>query len=279
MLPKTVAVVGLGLIGGSLALAWSRAGLTVWGVEIDPAVAEKALAAGAAERICVPEELAGAEVIVLALPPRACVRFLEQYADRLPAGAVVTDTCGVKQTVVAGCEPVCQRCGLRFVGAHPMAGKEHNGFANAQADLFAGASYILAPTADTDPAALDTVRDLALAAGCAGCTYTTPAEHDVRIAFTSQLPHVLAGAYVRSPVCASHVGFAAGSYRDVSRVAAVDEKLWSELFAENSAALQQELDGLIERLGQMRDALQTADRERIAALIREGRMAKEQMRE
>ena len=275
----TVAVVGLGLIGGSLAMAWSAAGIRVLGVEKDADTARQALQAGAVASLCPPDGISEAQAVVLAMAPHACIAFLREYAAVLPRGAVVTDVCGVKQAVVAACEALCRPYGLRFVGGHPMAGKEHNGFGNAQADLFEGASYILTPTDQTEPAALDTVRDLALAAGCDGCTYTTPEEHDRRIAFTSQLPHVLAGAYVRSPQWARHTGFSAGSYRDVSRVAAVDETLWSELFLQNRQALCEEIGGLVERLSAMQKALEEENTEKVAGLIRAGREAKEQLSE
>ena len=126
---------------------------------------------------------------------------------------------------------------------------------------------------------MDTLRALAAALGCASVTITTPAHHDRQIAFTSQLPHVLAGAYVQSPVCPGHKGYSAGSYRDVSRVAAVDEILWSELFALNQVPLIEELDGLIARLETARAAIASGDRDEIAAVIRRGRLVKEALGE
>ena len=160
-----------------------------------------------------------------------------------------------------------------------MAGRERGGWQNATHNLFRGASYIFTPPEGTPEYAMDTLRALAAALGCASVTITTPAHHDRQIAFTSQLPHVLAGAYVQSPVCPGHKGYSAGSYRDVSRVAAVDEILWSELFALNQVPLIEELDGLIARLETARAAIASGDRDEIAAVIRRGRLVKEALGE
>lgn len=156
-----------------------------------------------------------------------------------------------------------------------MAGKEHSGFSNADAGLFQGASYILTPEKDTPPAALSLLQELASALGCGRITVTTPDHHDRMIAFTSQLPHVLAGAYVKSPRCPEHNGYSAGSYRDVSRVATVDEKLWSQLFLLNADHLTEEIDTLIANLTACRDAVAAGDHSRLEDVLRRGREIKE----
>lgn len=284
----TVAVAGLGLIGGSLALALLKN--TDWrvvGMDLRPQTARAALGAGLAaaglpEGEPVPaglfpaaELLKNADLLVLALAPEPALDFLKRHAHLLPHGAVVTDVCGVKQWIVSACAPVCAERGLRFIGGHPMAGKERSGFSNADADLFRGASYILTPTPDATPAALEAVKALAAAVGCNEVTVTTPAHHDRMIAFTSQLPHVLAGAYVKSPVSLYHAGYSAGSYRDVSRVATVDERLWSQLFLLNRDFLLQEIDGLIDNLSACRKAIASEDRVELEQILREGRLRKE----
>ncbi|MGI6265272.1 MAG: prephenate dehydrogenase [Acutalibacteraceae bacterium] len=274
---KTIAVVGLGLIGGSMALALRRrTDHRVLGLARNPAVCDAALRQDAIHEAVEPADLARADVVLLALPPEATVDYLRQNGRCLRPGAVVSDVCGVKQAIVAACEPLCAGYGARFVGAHPMAGKEHSGFGNADADLFVGASYILTPTAQTDPDALETMRALARQMGAARLTETDPATHDRIIAFTSQLPHVLAGAYVTSPTCPQYRGFSAGSYRDVSRVATVDEHLWSRLFLLNADPLCAELDGLIARLQDYRDAIVAGDQSRLEAILTAGRLRKEE---
>ena len=272
---NTVAIAGLGLIGGSLALALkANTACTVVGIDRDEAAVSAARAAGAVD-LAGREALPRALLLILALPPAAAAPFLREHAASLPPGTLVTDVCGVKRAVVAACEPVCREHGLVFLGGHPMAGKETSGFGSADAQLFRGASYILTPTPDTPPAAVDTMRELAAALGCARVTVASPEEHDRMIAFTSQLPHVLAGAYVKSPCCPKHAGFSAGSYRDVSRVASVDEKLWTQLFLMNGDDLCGEIDTLIENLRACRDAIAAKDAGRLEAVLREGRLRKE----
>ena len=274
---KTVAIVGLGLIGGSMALALRRrAAHRLVGIDVNPAVCEAALQQDAVDEAGGPERLAEADIVLLALAPQHLIPFVQQHIDRIPAGAIVSDVCGVKAAIVEVCEPLCEQHGLFFVGGHPMAGKEHSGFGNADADLFVGASYIFAPTPRTDRRALETMQQLAHEMGCARTTLTTPQEHDRIIAFTSQVPHVLAGAYVTSPTCPQYRGFSAGSYRDVSRVATVDEHLWSHLFLLNAGPLCDEIDGLIDRLHQYREALAAGDRDRLEQILATGRKRKEE---
>jgi prephenate dehydrogenase len=277
---KTIAIVGLGLIGGSMALALQKqGGYTVLGFDRDPATQEAALASGAVQDTAGPETLPQAELLILALPPEAAVACLRELGDFLRPGALVTDVCGVKRAVVGACGPLCREKGLLFLGGHPMAGRERGGFQNATGNLFRGASYILTPTPDTPETAVASMKQLAADLGCGGVTVASPEEHDRMIAFTSQLPHVLAGAYVQSPQCPDHRGYSAGSYRDVSRVAAVDETLWSQLFLMNRDMLCGELDGLIQRLQTARAAVASGDREAVAEVIRRGRLVKERLGE
>lgn len=281
--PLPVFILGLGLIGGSLALALSAdQRYRVTGAARNPDTIRAAQAAGVAAVSAVEAEGAGmyaaleqAELVVLAVPPEGAFSFLEEHAAHLRPGAVVTDVCGVKAAVVARCAPLCRRAGAVFVGGHPMAGKEVSGFAAAEAGLFQGASYILTPEPDTPPSAVAVLEQMSADVGCARVTVTTPAHHDEMIAFTSQLPHVLAGAYVKSPRCPEHRGYSAGSYRDVSRVASVDEELWSELFLLNRDNLCGEIDTLVGHLQECRDAVASGDRDRLRRVLREGREIKQ----
>ena len=273
---STIVIAGLGLMGGSMAMALRRAGCpAVLGIDRDPDTLAAALRTGAVDRAGDPELLQGADILILALSPEAAVSFLQEHVSLLPAGALVTDVCGVKRAVVEALAPICREHGLLFIGGHPMAGKEKSGFAAADPCLFKGASYILTPGPDTPDEAVEVMRTLALALGCTRLTVTSPSRHDRMIAFTSQLPHVLAGAYVKSPCCPFHKGFSAGSYRDVSRVAAVDETLWSQLFLLNADDLCAEIDTLIANLTLCRDAVASGDKARLEEVLREGRQIKE----
>ena len=269
---KTIAIVGLGLIGGSMALALRRSSRYIlYGLDSDPVTLMNALKRSAVDKAGGAELLAHADLVIL-----ATLAFLRDNAAAIKPGAVVTDVCGVKQAIVEPAAALCEAAGLTFIGGHPMAGKEKGGFDNADAALFEGACYILTPTPSTPAAVVDGMKELAAQLGCARMTVTTPAHHDRMIAFTSQLPHVLAGAYVKSPCCLYHAGFSAGSYRDVSRVASVDETLWTQLFLLNQTALCAEIDGLMERLQACRDAVAAGDRQALTALLREGRERKEE---
>ncbi len=271
----TITVVGLGLMGGSFALAMQKAApVRVVGLDRDPEVLMQALKRHAIDEVASDELLSQTDILVLALAPRAAVQVLSEIAPKLKKGAIVTDLCGVKRYVVAACTPICEENGLHFIGAHPMAGKEKSGFAQADAALFTGASFIITPTESTPETVVETMHNIAKLLGCTRLTVTTPEEHDRMIAFTSQLPHVLAGCYVQSPCSARHEGFSAGSYRDVSRVATVDENLWCELFAENSDLLENELEHLIARLEEFRKAIEERDEAHMARMIKEGRLCK-----
>ena len=274
---KTIAIVGLGLIGGSMALALRRSSRYIlYGLDSDPVTLMNALKRSAVDKAGGAELLAHADLVILALPPEAALAFLRDNAAAIKPGAVVTDVCGVKQAIVEPAAALCEAAGLTFIGGHPMAGKEKGGFDNAAAARVAGGGYIRPPPPAAPAARGAGMKELAAQLGCARMTVTTPAHHDRMIAFTSQLPHVLAGAYVKSPCCLYHAGFSAGSYRDVSRVASVDETLWAQLFLLNQTALCAEIDGLMERLQACRDAVAAGDRQALTALLREGRERKEE---
>lgn len=273
---KTIVVVGLGLIGGSVALALSATGqYEVLGIETDPHTVTAALEKGAVKRCGDVALLGEADMVLMALSPRSTIRFLQQNVARIKKGALVTDVCGVKTPVVAAVEPLCIENGLRFVGGHPMAGKEKSGFANADGALFCRASYLIATTEHSDPAAIEQVKQLAADLGCRQTVMTTPKDHDEIIAFTSQLPHVLAGAYVKSARCERQQGFTGGSYQDVSRVATVDENLWTDLFLLNKENLLTEIDDLIAHLTNYRTALADDNAAALSDTIRLGREIKQ----
>lgn len=270
-----IAIAGMGLIGGSLGLALKhRTAHTVIGIDRDSAVIDAAVRAGAADKTGI-HYLDMADVLVIALAPEDTVTFLKQNADRLRPGTIVTDVCGIKRMIMEECVPICRDKGLNFVGGHPMAGRERGGFANADPGLFEGAHYILTPPDGTPPHVTDIIKRLAMEIGCAGVNITTADKHDSIIAFTSQLPHVLAYAYVKSPSCPEHHGYSAGSYRDVSRVAASDERLWARLFLQNSDNLCREIDTLTDNLKKCRDAVASGDLRLVREILREGRVRKE----
>ena len=274
-----VAIIGLGLIGGSLAKAFSEyTDHFVMGLDKNPAVLQQAMSLHAVYKVADDEALKQADVIYLCVYPFAAVEFVKKHHAAFKKGAIVTDTAGIKTYLCREMDALSRRYGFTFVGSHPMAGKERNGFAYAEASLFNGASYIVVPL-NAPKLAVDTIEALALELGFGGICKTTPEEHDRMIAFTSQLPHVLACAYVMSPQCPRHQGFSAGSYRDVSRVARINEVLWSELFLDNRQPLVEELDILQQNLERLKHAIQQGDRDELQALLKQGREIKEALGE
>ena len=268
-------VVGLGLIGGSLALALRRAELVVHGFDTDAETARAASRRSIMAQTTPDELLREAQIVFVALFPDETVDFITQNAARFRPGTVVVDCCGIKGRVMERVTPVAAAHDFTFIGGHPMAGKEHGGFANADVELFDDASFLLVPPEHTPPETLAALRALLAGLGFARVVATTAEEHDRMIAFTSQLPHALAAAYVMSGCCLRHAGFSAGSYRDVSRVAHLNPALWAELFLENRAAFLAETDGMLANLKALRDAAAANDRPTLENLLAQARARKD----
>ena len=218
-------------------------------------------------------------MLILGLYPEEAVEYMEQIGSRLKKGALVIDVSGIKRYICKNMPPIAEKHGFVFVGTHPMAGKEKGGYVSSEAALFKGASFIITPIDDSSAEQVEWLKRFAADLGFGMHVVCTPEEHDRMIAFTSQLPHVLANAYVQSPQCLHHRGFSAGSYRDVSRVARLNEHLWAELFLQNSDALTQELELLIKNITEMCDAIKANDRETLETILGRGRMVKEELGE
>lgn len=276
-----IGIIGLGLIGGSFAKAIKQnTPHLVAGFDIAEDVMEQALAEGAIDMQLDNTVLARCDLLLTALYPQASIEAVAQRIPLLKKGCVVADLCGVKRVVCAALDKPCRDAGLVFVGAHPMAGREFSGYAYTLPTLFKGASLIVTPTRPEDAQtarALTMLQTLARETGFGRTVVTTPEHHDKMIAYTSQLAHVLSNAYVKSPRANEHAGYSAGSFKDVTRVAKLNETMWAELFLDNADHLGVELDLLIANLSAYRDALQNGDRGALRALLREGREIKERL--
>lgn len=271
----TVGIVGLGLIGGSMAKSIkARTSHTVYGVDTDHETMMLARMCGAVDRELTEENLGECSLILVALCPTAAVSWAEHNAERIAKDAILMDLCGVKRTVCASLAPIAERCGFSYIGGHPMAGRERGGFVSATEDLFVGASMILTPDRRTDMRLLETLQKFFLDLGFAGLTFSDPDEHDRIIAYTSQLAHITSSAYIKSPEAQRRRGFSAGSFQDLTRVARLDEKMWTELFLDNADYLTEELDILVQNLTAYLDALRSKDADALCALLREGREKK-----
>ena len=270
-----VAIVGLGLIGGSMAKSIkNRTAHTVWGADLNSETMTMARMCGAIDAPLTEENLPQADLVLVAIRPGAAIEWVRQHADRIAKSAILVDLCGVKRTVVAAIAPIAEQYGFAYIGGHPMAGRERGGFTASTEDLYVGASMILTPDKRTDMRLLETLKAFFLDLGFAGLTFSTPEEHDRIIAFTSQLAHIVSSAYVKSPEAQRRRGFSAGSFQDMTRVARLDEDMWTELFLDDEDFLTGELDELIGHLTDYRDALRAKDARRLHDLLKEGRELK-----
>ena len=273
-----IGVIGLGLIGGSMAKALNQStDNAVYGFDTNPEVVQRAKLVNAIEEELTPEMIPLCDLVIIALYPEATREVLTKYAGAFKKDAIVMDTCGVKGTICPVGEQLAKENGFYFIGGHPMAGLEHSGFEYARKALFSNASMILVPPTGTPIAVVDRLKKLMVSIGFTNVQITTPEEHDRMIAFTSQLAHVVSSAYIKSPTAANHDGFSAGSYKDLTRVAKLNEGMWTELFLENPDNLADEIDAIIKNLQDYSDAIRGGDAETLCKLLREGRLRKEEI--
>lgn len=276
----TVGIVGLGLIGGSLARSIKvHSDFEVLGMDINPQTMLQANLLGAIDGTLTEDNLARCDVVLVALYPAAIVTWITEHQDAFRPGAWVIDCGGVKEAVCTPLNALAQGKPWHYCGGHPMAGREFSGFRYAKDDLFDRASMILTPPRDAGPEVLTWLKDFFLTIGFRRVQFTTPREHDEMIAYTSQLAHVVSSAYVKCPLAQKHRGFSAGSFADMTRVAKLNEDMWTELFFDNRDALLPEINGFIDRLVAYRDALAAGDHQAMKQLLREGREIKEALEE
>ena len=263
---KQIAIIGLGLIGGSMAMALRGfEDFEVVGVDTDPATLDFAAAHGVADRLTSdgPAAIAEADLVYLCLPPRGIVDFLGAHRGDFRPGSLVTDVCGIKTAVVDAAAVLPPE--VDFIGGHPMAGKETSRIFHADGKLFRGAHYILTPRPGHRPEHLDLLRRVAGYIGCRDVVETTTQKHDAIIAYTSQVMHIMAVAVCDDPDLFECRGFEGGSFRDCTRVAALDVPLWTQLFSMNAPALTKVIRNLEDNLRAYRQVLEAGD---TAALTR-----------
>lgn len=273
----TVGILGLGLIGGSLARAYALAGHTVYAADTDGQMLSFAMLTGAVTGALTPEVIPSCDLILLAIYPAGSADWLEKNGTFVSPQALVLDCCGVKEEVCSRCFPVAQKYGFTFVGGHPMAGSHFSGFKYSRATLFQGAPMVLVPPRFDDMALLQRVKDALSPCGFGSFSVTTAAEHDKMIAFTSQMPHILSNGYIKSPTALSHKGFSAGSYKDLTRVAWLNAPMWAELFLENKENVLFELDTYLGNLKAYRDAIAANDLDTLVCLLEDGKRRKEEV--
>ena len=272
-----VGILGLGLIGGSLARAYAVEGHTVYAADKDEQILSFAMLAGAVHGRLNETTIPACDLILLAIYPDGSAFWLEQNASLISGNTLVIDCCGTKKEICGRCFPVAQKYGFTFVGGHPMAGSQFSGFKYSRADLFDGAPMVLVPPVFNDILLLNRVKNALIPCHFGSFSVTTADEHDKKIAFTSQMCHIVSNAYIKSPTALEHKGFSAGSYRDLTRVAWLNPQMWAELFLENKENILFELDHFIDSLNTYRDAIAHEDMNRLIQLLEEGKHRKEEV--
>lgn len=272
LLTTKVCVVGLGLIGGSIAKALKGKVARLTAIDTDPAVLQKAsslLDEGSGS----PELIGDADLVILSIYPDAALDFVKENAHLMRSGALLTDAVGVKSPLMA----LCQELDLPYIGTHPMAGKEVGGFDNADGELFSGANFIIVPPGTASLEHMMLIEQLAKALGCGTVTHTNAETHDRIISYTSQLPHIIATAMCDTPLLLQHRNFTGGSFEDVTRVAKINENLWSQLFLQNADYLSEEIEHFLTSLQTIKDAIDKGDSEALTHILRRVRIAKEEV--
>ena len=272
-----VGILGLGLIGGSLARAYALEGHTVYAIQRNESMLSFAMLAGAVHGKLNEETIPQCDLILLAIYPDGSASWLEKNAHLVSKDALVMDCCGIKREICQRCFPLAEQCGFTFVGGHPMAGSQFSGFKYSRATLFKGQPMVLVPPVFDNMQLLDRVQQALKPCQFGSFSVTTAEDHDRMIAFTSQMPHILSTAFIKSPTALNHQGVSAGSYRDLTRVAWLNAQMWAELFMENKDNVLFELDYYIQSLSAYRNAIAADDLGTLTALLEEGKKRKEEV--
>lgn len=273
---QKIGIVGLGLIGGSIAKSSKKNSIDrIYGFDADRSVTEYAVLSGIIDGELTAETLSDCDAVFVCLYPSAAADYVTENAHLFKKGAMVMDCAGVKRSICDPCFDAAEKNGFHFIGGHPMAGTQFSGIKNSKDTMFHNACFVLVPKHGEDVEIIAKAREIVLSVGFSRVSVMTAERHDELIAYTSQLAHVVSNAYVKSPSAKSHKGISAGSYRDLTRVAYLNENMWTELFIDNKDNLLREIDGLIDSLKEYSEALKCGDEEKLRQLLIEGKLAKE----
>ena len=273
-----IGVVGLGLVGGSIAKAYKRVeGITVLGFDLDNSIMDFAFMAEAIDGKLTKEKMKECHCIFLATYPGGVIDWVKTNAAIIPKDTLVIDCSGTKETICETLFPIAKEHGFTFVGGHPMAGTHQSGFKYSRCDLFDGAGMVIVPPTFDDIRLFDHLKTVLAPIGFANISFTTGKEHDEIISFTSQMPHIISNGFIKSETAKRHKGYSAGSYRDLTRVAWLNPTMWAELFLENKEHLVQELDIFINAMNAYKLAIEAGDEAELIRLLEEGRQCKREV--
>lgn len=275
-----IGIIGLGLIGGSIAKAIRQnTKHEVLGFDVSEEVQNRAKLVEVVDDFLIEGDPSQCDMIIIALYPTETLNYLGRQKGNFKKNAIVIDCCGIKTQICEKGIELGAQYGFHFVGGHPMAGIERSGFVHSNAEMFKGATMILTPQPNEDLSLMNTVSQFFRSLGFGKLQITTWQEHDRMIAYTSQLAHVVSSAYIKNDLSYKHKGFSAGSFQDMTRVAKLNEVMWTNLFMDNRTNLLEEIEQLIKRLSLYRDAIEDADTETLKMLLKEGKERRQAIEE
>ena len=267
---KKILIVGLGLLGGSYARILKRFGFHISAItkeqsSIDYALREGIIDEGSAE---LDEKMIGeADIVIFALYPHIFVEWIKNNQHFFKSGALITDVTGVKCSIVYKVQEML-RSDVEFIAAHPMAGREVSGVENSTDKMFAGANYIVTPTDKNTPEAIETCMELGRLLGFSNVTTLSPEEHDEMIGFLSQLTHCIAITLMTCNDKENMEKFTGDSFRDLTRIARINDLMWSELFVENKSALLEQMNLFIDKFNELKSMLENEDIDGMRKMMR-----------
>jgi len=271
----TVAIFGLGLIGGSIGRSLvKKSSYKIIGYDTDNATLLKAQAMDAIHEEIDEENIKTVDMVILAVNPNAAVKIMGEICSKLKSGCVVAVCCGNKRMVVNEMERLRKLYDLEFVGMHPMAGREYSGLSHSTLYLFENAYFILVPV-HTSIEGLVKIKELITYLGDIKVVISTAEKHDKIISYTSQLAHIVSSAYIKNPISQKHAGYSAGSFKDMTRVAKLNPQMWKELFLENKDNLIEQIELFQKELSKFCQALAKDDGDKLEELLKEGADMKE----
>lgn len=273
----TIGIIGLGLMGGSFAKAFKKAGKhTVFGYDIDDNTLAKAQLIKAIDLPLNNTNIKECDYIIITTYPDAAIDFLKEFSEFISSKTVVLDCCGTKTKVCKEAFNISDKYGYKFIGGHPMAGTQFSGLKYSKNDMFKNANMIVVPKKNEDIETIENLKKLLVEIGFKSITISTSEKHDEIIAYTSQLAHIVSNAYVKSPHSRVHKGFSAGSYKDLTRVAKLNPAMWTELFMENKKNILFEIENIINELSKYKTAIESDDKIELYNLLNEGSKIKEE---
>lgn len=265
-----ILVSGMGLIGGSFCKALKKyTNHTVIGYDINSDIEKLAVSENSIDRIF-NGDYSGIDIIIVCMYPEITEQYFYSTVPRMEKNTLITDVCGIKGEMSERLHKLTRQYGISYIPIHPMAGKEVGGYSNSSADLYIRANMVITPFSDSDGNKVGMLSRLSENIGFRKIVVTTPQEHDSMIAYTSQLAHIVSSAYVKSPSLEKECGFSGGSFQDMTRIATMNEDMWTSLFMQNRKNLENELSILIQNLEKYRKALEENDSRTMKKLIREG---------